>query len=207
MQYILTSSSSVVTQDWMQHFSKKSEMKAVFIDTAAGMYDKSEAEWLLGDRRALEEAGFSVSDYTLVGKTKAELLKDLSDIDLIFVAGGNTFLLLEHAQKSGFIELLQENAFPDATYVGSSAGSVLLSNDINIIRYLDDPKVANVSSTKGAGIIDFVFLPHWGSEYFAKRYQELFTAAYSEGTSLFTLTDDQYLVVDGSTQQLYTRKK
>jgi len=179
-------------------------MKAVFIDTAAGMYDKSEAEWLLGDRRALEEVGFSVTDYTLVGKTKAQLIEDFSDIDLLFVAGGNTFLLLEHAQKSGFIELLQENAFPNATYVGSSAGSVLLSNDISIIRYLDDPKVANVNTTKGVGILDFVFLPHWGSEYFASRYQEMFSSAYADKVSFLTLTDEQYLLVDGSSIQLFT---
>lgn len=205
MQFILTSSSYVVMTSWLQHLSLSPKgATAVFIDTAADMYNKAEEEWLQVDRRALVDHGFSVSDYSLVNKSKKQVFKDLAEIDLIFVAGGNTFFLLEHAQKSGFVELIQENAFPNAVYVGSSAGSVLLCDDIAAIQFLDNPKEASLTSTKAIGFFQSLIFPHWGSPHFKSKYAEAFRYVYTHGISVTTLTDKQYIVGDGTSFTIHT---
>jgi dipeptidase E len=138
MKFILTSNSYMVTSSWSKEFGlEPPKMKLAFIDTAAEVYNKDEAEWLKADREALVKVGFSVEDYTLTDKSIDDLKNDLSKFDVFFVSGGNTFYLLEKAIKSGFVDLIKENYFSYKVYVGSSAGSVLLSNDIEIIRYLD----------------------------------------------------------------------
>lgn len=203
MKFILTSNSYMVTKSWLKHLPKPpAQMSAVFIDTAADMYDKATAAWLQIDRQMMVDAGMTVQDYTLVGKSKKELIQDLSKVDLIFVSGGNTFYLLEHAQKSGFVKLIQENAFPKAVYVGSSAGSVLLSNDIDAIKFLDDPKEAKLTSTKAIGLLNSVLLPHWGSDKFKPRYVKTFEYAYQHAISVLTLADNQYIVIDEGSFEL-----
>jgi len=205
MQFILTSSSSLVAASWLQHlpFSPKGA-KAVFIDTAGDMYNKAEEEWLQVDRRALVDAGFSISDYSLVGKSQSQLLAELAEINLIFVAGGNTFYLLEHAQKSGFVELIRENAFSKAVYVGSSAGSVILSDDIDAIQFLDDPKKASLTTTKAIGLYHSLIFPHWGSPHFTSKYADAFKYIYTHNISVTTLTDQQYIVGDGTSFTIHS---
>lgn len=201
MKFILTSSSYRVTADWISRSAIVPHgKKAVFIDTAAEMYVKAEQDWLQIDRRALVSSGFSVSDYSLVGKSKTQLKTELADVDVVFVAGGNSFILLEHAQKSGFLELLQENAFPNSLYVGSSAGSVIMSGDISAIQFLDDRKQANLTSDMGANIYQSLILPHWGSEHFKPRYLKALSYIYEHNISVTALTDQQYLYADNPQQ-------
>ena len=194
MKFILTSNSYSVTKSWIKEFGiKPSDMKVAFIDTAAEVYDKDEADWLNADREALVKVGFSVIDYTLSGKTKENLQEDLSKFDVFFVSGGNSFYLLEKALKSGFVSLIKENYFSEKIYVGSSAGSVLLSNDIDIIKFLDNPDKANLETTKAIGILNFVILPHWGNDHFKLKYRKLLNVAYEKAIGGITLADNEYL--------------
>lgn len=196
MTYILTSNSYAVTADWVKHLETRGQSySAAFIDTAADMYDKPNASWLQADRQALEDVGIEVTDYNLVGKTIDDLRSDLAKFDILFVAGGNTFYLLEKALSSGFVELLQNGEFDAKTYVGSSAGSVLLSNDIDPIKFLDDPAAAQLMSTTAVGVIDFVILPHWGSEKFWPKYKQAIEYIYQQKLAALTLADHQYILI------------
>lgn len=174
---------------------KPGQMKAAFIDTAAEVYNKAEAEWLQADRRALVEAGFTVTDYTLTNKTQDQLKTDLTPFDLLFVTGGNTFYLLEKANLSGFTQLLKDNFFADQIYVGSSAGSVLLSNNIEAIKFLDNPDRADKPEFQAVGLLDYTILPHWGSEKFKPRFEQLLSFAYDQAQPLIAIADTQCLVV------------
>lgn len=195
MKFILTSSSNLVTESWSQEFEMKpTDLKVAFIDTAAEVYNKEQADWLQADRQALITVGFSVTDYTLTDKTEEDLKNDLADFEILFVSGGNTFYLLEKAIHSGFVDLIKNDFFPDKVYVGSSAGSVLLSNDIEIIKYLDSPDKARLTTTQSIGIFDCLILPHWGSETFKSKYQQLFKAAYEKSVNIMTISDTEYLL-------------
>ena len=171
-------------------------MTAVFIDTAADIYNKAEADWLKADRSSLTDLGFSVTDYSLVDKNKDQLITDLTKFDVIFVSGGNTFYLLEHSNKSGFTELIKQDYFKDKIYIGSSAGSVILSDNIEPIKFLDDPSVANLENYDGVGILNTVIYPHWGNPYFKEKYNKTMTFAYQNNFPGILLADNQYLVIE-----------
>lgn len=196
MKFILTSNSYQVTKSWIAELDKKpAEMKAAFIDTAADVYNKSEAMWLKADRDALTEVGFLVEDYSLDGKSREQLITDLEKFDLLFVSGGNTFYLLEKANQSGFTDLIKEDYFADKVYVGSSAGSVFLSDNIEVIKFLDNPDQTTLDNFDAAGILNFTIFPHWGSPKFKSKYEQTLSFAYDSMKAFMTLKDSDYLVL------------
>lgn len=200
-QLILTSSSSLVIHSWITQLSKlPAELSLVFINTASEV-EKGDKQWLAFDRQTLVDAGFSVIDYTLTGKNQNQLEKELAPFDVFFVAGGNTFYLLYQAQQSGFLQLIS-NPDNQKTYVGSSAGSILVCPDVATFDEIDDPALApDLKSTKGAGLINYLVLPHWGNSVFEQGYQKEYTKLYQSKHPAVLLMDNQYLVVrEGETQ-------
>lgn len=203
-QLILTSSSNVVVRSWISHLqSKPTNLSLAFINTASEV-EKGDKQWLEFDRQTLVDVGFSVTDYTLTGKTQNHLEKDLASFDVIFVAGGNTYYLLYQAQQSGFIQLISDPQ-NKKIYVGSSAGSILVCPDIDIIRYIDDPAQApKLKSTAGANLINYLVLPHWGNPVFQSGYDKVYKLLYRSKYPSVLLTDDQYLVATKGKTQIFS---
>ncbi len=206
-QLILTSSSNVVIHSWITQLDKSpTELSLVFIDTAQEL-EKGDKHWLDEDRQGLVDAGFAVTDYTLTNKTQNQLEKDLAPYDVFFVAGGNTFYLLYQAQQSGFLHLMS-NPDNQKTYVGSSAGSILVCPDINVCRFIDDPAQApNLKSTTGANLVNYLILPHWGNPIFQPGYEKAYPLLYQSKYSSVLLTDDQYLVVTHGRTKIVSNSK
>jgi hypothetical protein len=71
---ILTSSNNYVTSNFVPYLPKKpSEIKLTFISTAAEV-EKGDMQWLKDDRQALVDVGFQVTDFTVTGKSKDEVM-------------------------------------------------------------------------------------------------------------------------------------
>src|SRR6266446_6017237 len=130
-------------------------LTAAFIPTAADPYDnKGFAEV---DRKKLVELGFSVRDIDIKSKTEHELEGLLQGADLIAVAGGNTYYLLHHAQKSGFLKIAKTLIDKGVIYIGSSAGSILACPTIDVARLFDPPSIApELQNYQGMNLVDFL---------------------------------------------------
>lgn len=69
------------------------EMTVAFIPTAADPYDD---KWFIdADINKLNGMGFHLTQVDIKGKHQKELLEILKNFDVIYVAGGNSFYLLE----------------------------------------------------------------------------------------------------------------
>ena len=124
-ELFLTSSVHAVAHDIAKKVDLHKADKLVFIDTAAEV-EEGDKTWLRNDRRALVNAGFAVSDYTITDKSKNQLKIDISRFDYIYLSGGNTSYLLQQSQKSGFISLIKELVQDKGrVYIGTSAGSII----------------------------------------------------------------------------------
>src|SRR5688500_7105932 len=111
-------------------------MKVAFIPTAGDLYDTT--PWIEEDREKLLALGFSIDEVDIKDKNPEELKKLFFDKDIIFVAGGNTSYLLEKAQESGFIKIVRDLVSKGKVYVGSSAGSLLASPNIEVDKIYDE---------------------------------------------------------------------
>lgn len=171
-----------------------SDYKIAFIPTAADTYeDKSFVE---EDRQKLSEKGFQLTEYDIKEKNKEQLLNDLQSFDALYVAGGNSFYLLEKCQQSGFAEVVKILVEKGIVYIGGSAGAAVAGKSLEPVASLDDPsKAPDLQSTDGFGLVDIVILPHYGKEKYASLYKKIIDE-YKEKYELVPITDEQAILVD-----------
>src|SRR3989338_4978354 len=195
MELFLTSSVHAVAHDIAKRVNLSKANKLVFIDTAAEPKgERDDLEWLKNDRKALVDAGFKVSDYTITGKSRDQLETDLNEFDYIYLSGGNTAYLLEQSQKSGFVSLIKELVQKGKIYIGTSAGSIIAGP--RLPDYFADED-AELENNDGYGFVNFSLLPHWGFEDFKERYlgERLKIVYKDDQVPLLLLTDNQYVHV------------
>jgi dipeptidase E len=147
-------------------------LKTVFINTSSEDTGKDKT-WLKEDRDGLVKGGFNLFDYTITGKTTKDLDKDLGDCDVIHVNGGNTFYLLVQIRKSGFDKWIRKFILEGKKiYIGSSAGSIVTSPNVEIAKRLESKVyMKNTETFEGMNLVDFIILPHWGSDNLKTVYE------------------------------------
>ena len=191
-QLFLTSSVHAVAHDIASKLNLAKANKLVFIDTAAEA-EEGDKEWLKNDRQALVDAGFKVSNYSITGKSKDQLDKELSNFDYIYLSGGDTSYLLQQSQKSDFIPVIRKLVKNKGkTYIGTSAGSIIAGPKLP--DYLVEDSSIKLDDWQGYGFVNFTIVPHWGSEDFKERYlgKRLKIAYKKDQVPLLLLTDSQY---------------
>ena len=72
---------------------KKTDLKVAFVTTASQCYD--DKDFVYEDRDVLRQMGFSIIDVDVAVTQGNSLQKLLDTVDIVFVAGGNTFYLLQ----------------------------------------------------------------------------------------------------------------
>lgn len=174
-------------------------LKLVFISTAAEG-EKGDKRWLEEDRNGLVKAGFNITNYTITDKSPSDIENDLKNFDIIHVNGGNSFYLLLQARKSGFDKWIKITILSGKKiYIGSSAGSMVVSPNIEIARKIETGEYENkLKSFESFGLVDFITLPHWGSDYFKSMYlNHRLDFAYKPENKIILLNDWQYVKVEG----------
>jgi dipeptidase E len=190
----LTSSVNFVAADIAKKLGGAKKRKLLYIYTA-GELKKGEAQWQKDDRLALSRAGFEVIKYTITGKTREAIKKDISKVAVIYIGGGNTFYLLDKIQQARCAGIIRDAVKAGKIYIGTSAGSIVAGPDIYPTYSLDKAEVAKkMKSFKGLGLVDFIVMPHWGSDNFKSRYlSQRFKDNYNEKNKLIFLNNYQYV--------------
>lgn len=170
------------------------ELTVAFIPTAADPYEF--VSFLAGDRIKLKQLGFKIVDINIAGKSEKKLREKLKDVDIIFVAGGNTFYLLEKTLESGFDKVVREHVAAGKWYVGSSAGSALVGASIEPLKILDDPRKApNLKSFEGLKLVNKIILPHYGNPKYKEKMRKILRKHADMKEKIILLTDNQAAVV------------
>lgn len=133
-----------------------------------------------------------------VGATKADVvdlnsdnLNVILDYDVIYGLGGNLTYLIDLAQLPSFKDLLTK-FLEHGTYIGESAGSMILSDDVKYaydIKKGTKPKYdVDLPSYAGLGLIDIYIYPHFQK---ANEEMQIKTVNYesSNGIKITRLND------------------
>lgn len=173
--------------------SAPESLSVAFVPTAGDLY--KEKPWIEEDRNKLTSMGFKVVNVDLKNKKKEELEHILGNIDIIFVAGGNTSYLLDQAQQSGFIEVVRDLVRKGKIYIGSSAGSLLAGPNIEVDKIYDDGEFNKVlNSYEGLGFVPFVVLPHADNPKYAP-YLARISKEFGSKYQLKEIKDNQAIIV------------
>lgn len=95
----------------------------------------------------------------------------LSQFDLVWVTGGNAFVLRRAMKQSGFDDVIVDMLDNDQiVYGGFSAGAVVAAPSLEGIHLMDDPDEAPASYHRdtvwdGLGLIDHAIVPHYRSPH------------------------------------------
>ena len=82
-------------------------------------------------------SGFSKENIIIFDENKVDDFKNL-DIDVIYTCGGNTFTLLKLIKDCGFDKEIKKYVENGVIYIGRSAGSHLVSKNIEHVLPFDD---------------------------------------------------------------------
>lgn len=192
----LTASFCDVAQYLPEFFGDSLEGKTVtFVPTASLVEEYS--GYVDDDREAFLHLGITIDELHIEQETTEIIRKKLSENDLIYVSGGNTFYLLQELKKSGVDQLIIEHVKAGKLYIGASAGSIILSKNIAYFTQVDDKSLAPyLTDDEGLGIVDFYPLPHYKSEPFAEIIDQVYDL-YSKKISLVPISNSQVIQVKG----------
>jgi dipeptidase E len=178
----------------------------------AGDY-QSPADRAAARERELDELGglgldpFEVDLRDYFGRPD-DLREVLAPVDLVYVRGGNAFVLRRAYRHSGADTVISELLACDAVvYAGYSAGPVMLGLTLDgIVGEVDDPSVVppgypDVPAIRTClGVLPFAIVPHYRSNH-PESVQMERTVEYliDHHVPFIALRDGQVLVVDGPT--------
>ena len=169
--------------------------KIVFIPTAS-LVEKVRF-YVDDDRKAFEKLGLIIEELEVSTATTKEIATALERNDYIFISGGNTFYLMQELKKKGADKLLMEQINNGKLYIGTSAGSIIASPNIEFVSDMDETKKApELTDYSGLHLVDFYFLPHYLNFPYKKVTQKIVNE-YSQKIDLRPISNNQVITVLG----------
>ena len=101
-----------------------------------------------------------------------EILSAISQCDIIYVSGGNTFYLLNELRKSRVWQAIKNAVKEGKIYIGESAGAIVAAPDTRYATLMDENS-AKTSDFTGLNLVDFCVVPHFGCEPFTQVTHEI----------------------------------
>src|ERR1700728_1129982 len=130
------------------------------------------------------------------------LKRFLSNIDLVWINGGNTFILRRAMKQSGFDMLIKSAVARDEiVYAGFSAGAVIAFDSLKGLELTDDPKEVPSGYDadivwEGLGFVPFELAVHFKSAHPESASVDREIAFYeAAGIPYRTLRDGEVLVI------------
>lgn len=169
-------------------------VKVIFIPTAA---DPEEDKWFVDSaKEELRDVGLEFSEIDLKRENQSFLERKLSEVDVVYVNGGNTFYLLDWVRKTGFDKVVRDFVDRGGIYLGVSAGTMLVGPKIDLAGWKEDwdKNVTGIKDTRGLGFVNFAISPH----YVESDLELLTEKSRNVDYPVVGLADSQAIVVDGS---------
>lgn len=151
------------------------------------------------DINDLNALGFATTE---VDVRQDGALDRLGEVDLIWVPGGNVFVLRRALADSGadaaIVDLLSRDAL---VYGGYSAGACVLAPDLYGLEAVDDSNEVRLPMWTGLGVLDRPFVPHVQSPGHPEtELCDAVARAYrAEGRVHWAVRDGDVLIVAGDT--------
>ncbi len=185
---ILLSSNKEIIKEYIVKNSKIG-----FIPTASEL--DNDRWYMEKDREDLIKMKFNVIDIDISKESKEKIIEKFNSVDVIFVAGGNCFYLLQQLKIKDVLQELIEFA-NNKIYIGSSAGSCITCPSIDYAEKLDDISQAPLLSNCNAmNLVDFYILPHYNSKEKYTKLADEIESSYNN-YKFIKLSNEQAIIVD-----------
>ncbi len=177
-----------------------SSKTVTFIPTASTV---EKVNFFVGSaRKAFKKLGLTIDELDIANASKEEIVTKLSNNDYIYISGGNTFYLLQELKRTGADRVITDQINSGKIYIGESAGSMVLSPNIEYVKQMDDcTKAPELKSNDALAIVEFYPLPHHTNFPF-KKIVEKILKEYETKLDLRPMNNKQALAVCGDQIEL-----
>ncbi len=184
--------------EFLRFLEKEPDTLSVAVVVNASSSDKKKIKKTRKIQIEFTSLGFDSSKielFDLMKRPPQELLK----FDIIYILGGNPFLLLDEVNKSDARSTLMKLAYQDKVLMGYSAGALLLGPDLTLMNHVDTLLGFNEDSLKELtclNLYDFHIFPHYND--FTSQVPELIAsiAEYELQSNLpvYRINDNQGII-------------
>lgn len=144
----------------------------------------------------LRRLGLTVDELDIYSASYETAKSKLEKNDIIYVAGGNTFYLLQELKRTGTDKLLADEINKGKLYIGESAGAILTAPDIGYSqKWIMWEKAPDLKDYSGLNVVDFYVVPHYKNWEMGKAAQ-IIIDKYSESLDLKVINDKQAIFID-----------
>ena len=177
--------------------------KALVILNALDYKEEARARFLASQTQALTELGFTVEELDLrhYFDKQEELQKVLNTKDMVWINGGNTFILRRAMRQSGFDTIITDLVQKESiVYGGFSAAVCILAPTLNGFDITDDPNIVPDGYEKeiiweGLGIIDYSVAVHYDSDHHESHLTDKEIAFYETNDMPYKKIRDGEVIV------------
>lgn len=152
-------------------------------------------KWLGVNREAFNSLGELV-EINAELMTQREIENIIRDAALVYITGGNTFLLNHRLHVSGVMPYLKKKVQNGLPIVGVSAGMVLCGPNILTSR---DMNTVETKTFDGLSALPFNFLSHYPKDAYGQSVLDDWLGDYHffHDNPVIMVCDDGYIKVDG----------
>jgi len=191
--------------------NKETAKAAIILNAADNSDNERRASYVQSQIEELATLGIDAEELDLRNyfDNNQELAPTLSNYDLVWVVGGNSFLLLRAMKQSGFdkviVPLVENNTL---VYAGFSAGAVVATPTLHGIELVDDKDTISEGYSKevvwtGLSLVGKSIAPHYKSNHpESEAVNEVVKYFLENGMDYWTLSDGQALVIKDDTATL-----
>jgi dipeptidase E len=162
----------------------------------------------------LQSLGFSVAEldlrqYFVSQQNQRALGALLATYGLVWVRGGNSFVLRRAMKASGFDQIIRDFLDRNAiVYAGYSAGIDMLTPSLRGVELVDDPHAVPAGYDpsivwEGLGLLSYAVAPHYKSDHPESADIDKFVQYYIDNHVLFrALRDGEAIIVNGEQEEV-----
>ncbi len=198
MKKLFLSSSFADVANLFPDFAKEElkGKKVTFIPTAS--LPEKVVFYVKAGKKALEKLGLIVDELEITKAANKEISNKLQNNDYIYVTGGNTFFLLQELKMTGTDKIITEQINSGKIYIGESAGSIILSPNIEYVKDMDEcKKTPELKDYSALSIVKFYPLPHHTNFPFKKAVEKIISK-YDSKFKLVPISNSQVIIVNGN---------
>jgi dipeptidase E len=184
---------------------------AVIANASDYMSPQEREEKLAIQIASMNELGFQAEELDLRNyfNNKEQLAEDLKKYGIVWVKGGNSFVLKQVIDQSGFEIPIKKMLYNDEiVYSGYSAGVVILGSTLKGLEMVDDPSEIPADypgnfSWNGMNILDYMIIPHYKSDHpESVRIDNVIEFLEENNMPYKTIRDGQALIIEGSKEEI-----
>lgn len=142
-------------------------------------------------RQGMKESGILFEEFDIEGKNHEEIIEFFKDKNVVQIAGGNVFYLIKFVKETGFDKILKELLGNGLSYVGTSAGSYIMTPNLQTATWRGKDNFG-VTDLTALDYVPFVLKVHYNdtqAEYVKKNMEGL-------KFPLRILRDDQAILIE-----------